>query len=183
MDSNTEHQPSAQVQSLRSAFALLSEDDKYDAVETFLNDLGIVAWHDNSTPNYPLLCSLIRMESARMITKSVVERMNQLITVFAKQSLGSSYDSGVSSGKLFIYSPTTLPEHMNNKKNRGLTMILVDILDCLRRFTPLKIHIIGVIDGKREDINMSHLVHHYSEDIAKLTAFGYDLSRVLPGDD
>jgi len=30
---------------------------------------------------------------------------------------------------------------------------------------------------------MSHLVHHYSDNVEQLTAFGYDLSGVLPGDD
>jgi len=169
--------PSLQVMSIRSAFTLLSDDDKYDAIETLLNDLGILAWRDIKYG--PLLNSLIRMESARMITKTEFERMNQLIQVFVKQSLGSSYDPGVSKTKMFIYSPTAL--HINN--NDGLINIQNDIDACLRHFTPLNICIFGCFNGQSDRINMSHLVHHYSENIEKLTAFGYDLSGVLPGDD
>lgn len=180
MEGTSNYIPSLQVMSIRSAFTLLSEDDKYDAIETLLNDLGILAWHDTKHSG-PLLNSLIRMESARMISKTVLDRMNQLIQVFVKQSVGSSYDSGVSRSKLIIYSSSIQPDQMNNQN--GLINIQNDINDCLRYFTPLNIRIHGVIDGKRENICMSHLVHHYSDNVEKLTAFGYDLSGVLPGDD
>jgi hypothetical protein len=178
MEDTSNYIPSLQVISIRSAFTLLSDDDKYDAIETLMSDLGILAWHDNKHDG-PLLRSLIRMESSRIISKPDFDRMNQLIQVFVRQSLGSSYDSGVSGGKLIIYSPTS--SHMNN--NDGLINIQNDINHCLQHYTPLNIRIFGSVDGKPIQIWMSHLVHHYSENVEKLTAFGYDLSGVLLNDD
>lgn len=174
------HIPSLQVKAYQSAFELLSDDDKYEVIETLLNDLGILAWYD-ITHSGPLLKSLVRMESARMISKTVFDRMNQIIEVLSKQSLGSSYDAGAEKGKLFIYSPTIPRNEMNN--NAGLIHIQDDIIHCLQSHTPSNIRIVGYKDANREHIYMSHLVHHYSKNVEMLTEFGYDLSEVLPGDD
>lgn len=180
MEDTSNYIPSLQVISIRSAFTLLSDDDKYFAIETLMNDLGILAWHDNKHDG-PLLRSLIRMENSRMISKPDFDRMKQLIQVFVKQSLGSSYDPGVSMAKLFIYSPIVPVDRMNN--TNGPLNLQNDINDCLSHYTPLNIRIIGHINGKIEHIWMSHLLHHYSENVEKLIAFGYDLSGVLPNDD
>lgn len=85
MEDTSNYISSLQVISIRSAFTLLSDDDKYDAIETLMNDLGILAWHDNKHDGL-LLRSLIRMESSRIISKLDFDRMNQLIQVFVRSS-------------------------------------------------------------------------------------------------
>lgn len=170
-----------QIRAYRSAFSLLSDDDKYELLETLLNDMDILSWR-NVYISQPLLSSLVRMESAKYISKNVYDRMSQIIQVLVSQSLGSLFND-LGRTKLFIWSPS-----MPNGR-RDVRMIVGSIQhhfnNCLSKYSPINIRILGYskIEDKEMEINLSHLVHHYSDNIEKLTTFGYDLSGVLPGDD